>query len=253
MRWLIGLGLTALALASEPAHIAAAVAPESAMATDTTDATGRRLSDGYSYLSWCAPYRMPRAATTLAAHCGVPHPDTLWLTVDPDDDVRHLYGFDAALVFHPQTGDTLTPYWHFGGGDKNPSNVRVEFPSGNWPTPNPFPPQTFGATHYDFTPSAGTLDITFATVADSARFIPGHRRYALARIILPTAGDPTCLRPVCIEWKTSLLAVNLFGSNRHLSLPGSVRYACYASSREDACAPFVTLRKPAPWTPHEAR
>jgi len=236
-----------LAVVAFAAHAAQANAD---LSSDTTDATGRRLSDGCVHLSWNAPHGLPRASENLAPHCASARPDTLWLTFEPGDDARHLYGFDAKLLFHAAPGETLTAYWHFGGGAENPHNVRVEFPAARWPTENPFSTQNYGAAHYDRMPDTGTLDITYAVNADSARAVSGRVCYALARVVFPATDDPaTCRRPVCIEWKWALLAVSTQGPNRHGTSMGSARYAGFCAPDGGVCARFRGTRTPRAWKP----
>jgi hypothetical protein len=211
-----------------------------------------RNHDGVLHLSWHAPYGSTGATLTLAPHCGTPHPDTLWLTIEVPDAIDHLYGFDTLLMFHAISGDTLTPYWHFGGGESNPNNIRVEWPDSHWPTMNPFWYQNFGAADYRHAAEAGALDMTFAVNADSALRVAAGSRFAVARVLFPAIPDSdttTCHHPVCVEWRSAMLGVAIHGHNLTGTDVGGTRFVSFATDQWSVCDPFLPSRAPRSWLP----
>jgi hypothetical protein len=202
------------------------------------------------FLSWHAPYGMPRASETLPIGPGALHPDTLWLTAVTGRSARQFFGFDAKLRFRDPSGDSLGNYWRFGGGFSNPHNVRVEFTDSRWPTPSPYSSPGFGGTRYSRDAAGAVLDMTYAVPSDSATAVGADTPYALARVVFPSPEDAASYaRPICIHWADCGLSLSLVGPTLHPG-PGGERYVGWGvRPGRDPCTTLRSSTTPAPWHP----
>jgi hypothetical protein len=173
--------------------------------------------------------------------------DTLWVTVDPGADYRTMIGCDLQITFHAAPGDTLTPYWWFGGGTANTHNVKVDFPQRSWPAPSPYKIAGFGGANFNRTPTEGRLGITFAVPADSAAWIHPGTRYGLARIILPAADNPAWRsHPVCIELSDVRIGIDLAKDAQSVGNGGD-RCVSWGDPSEKVCEPYRRARHLPAW------
>jgi hypothetical protein len=170
---------------------------------------GSHAEHAQLYLSWNAPYGMPRASSQRAPVCGdTTAVDTLYLSFLPGRTTDSFTGFSAELRFHATGGDTLGPFWHMEGkGGANPGNLQVEFgPSETIPGVQPWTVAGQGLAFLDHTPDAMRLRTIFAVAFEQRSHVDSARVYTLCRILVRhrrTATLAGCEQPVCVEWASA--------------------------------------------------
>ncbi len=266
-----GMVITAHATTGEPARVPAdtAAAPslgnvsnpnfsvlDSLLAQADSIAQSQRANNERAriFLSWDAPWGMPRASRTHWPKSGDPRAaDTLWLCLLPGRTSVGFLGFMADLYFRAAPGDTLGPWWHMEHGAPNNGGVIAEFGPDDESFPQRQPWKSSGIPYakMDRTPGSAHLQLLFAVPYTQAAPVIPDSIYTLCRVIfrhrrnLPGAGQP-----VCIEWGSSSLDYWLkdsVGCNR------GERFVSYASDR-DVCETFRPIEpKPPASSPNGKR
>lgn len=237
-------------LKAAPAPPAVAVMPQRAAGDTAAPVIGDSLGEPRLYLSWNAPYGMPRAADRVVVDClDTTRVDTLYLSFETGRDASRFYGMYARLYFHPAQGDTLGTYWHWERGWWNQGNLRVEFdPDGTFPCAQPWTRGGFGAPSYEFKPEFGTLDLVYAVKEQDAAPISGTTRYCFGRVMLRQrkCALPGSMRPVCLEWSSARYS---FGAGDVAVTRGGERFVSVNSDDGGVCAPYRAAVRPQRWLP----
>lgn len=242
-RWWACLGLLAAAIGSSPC--AAAGKPDQKAAIVASPAQPeRREGRPRIFLSWDAPYGMPRASDTRNAACDdTTAADTLYLSFDPGEDLSALLGIDAALTFRAAPGDSLGPFWDLSRKGVNPWNLRIEFDEPPAGAESPWPVSGMGAPQYILGPESGRLKLTYFVNASHAGPIAAGTRYFFARVMLRLRKPylEGCRQPVCVE--LNFLKVSYSGGGRWIN--EGERFVCRNSAGGAACQEH-RLRPPEP-------
>ena len=207
------------------------------------------------FLSWHAPYGSPGATQTLVAKC-TDDPtvrDTLYLTFETGRNAPTLYGMAATIYFRAMLGDTLGRFWWFGGGERNPRNIRIEWARDSctgctkpWHASGP------GSVMYDRTSGSGRLNLLYAVPANLAAPVADSTLYCFARLLFPRPrpGELSCDKPICIEWGIGEFSFELGAQDAHPGREGA-RYASWNSPHGEVCASYRDVTKARPWRPRE--
>ena len=243
--------LAALALALAAA-ISLAPARVAAQAPDTSaSAEGDETRPPRLFATWHAPHGMPGATSNLMTPCGdTTQVDTLFLSFAAGRYTRTFIRVDAALLFYPQQGDTLLPFWFFKRDWPNAGNKLIDFESqsaviGTVPWPNG------GAGHvsYDHRSGRGRLDLVFVGDRGGAGSLTPSEEYVLARVRIrhrrtDLAG---CSQPVCIELAEAQL--KFIGQRPMIISSGAERFATWNSPDGSVCKPYLSHPLVLPWLP----
>ncbi len=202
------------------------------------------------YLSWRAPYGMPRAVSDIALLPGdTTGSDTLFLSFETGVDGPDFLGMMARLYIHPAAGDTLGPYWRFTRSG-NSRAVGIEFdPDGTFPCPQPWTRNGFGYPSFEFDPAGSKFELYY--VMQNMNFaspVSGVTRYCFARLLfrhrnMRMAG---ALAPVCIEWAEAKFS--LHGRDRVVKL-GPQRFVSVNSPDGSVTLPYRRAVRPPSWIP----
>jgi hypothetical protein len=200
---------------------------------------GSRADSARLYLTWNAPYGMPRASRSHFPRAHDPtSADTLWLSFLPGRTSEGFLGFSADLYFRAAHGDTLGPWWHMESSGQNPNELRVEFgpDAETFPQPQPWAVGGTGGVRLYRTPASGRLNINFAVPYMDAVPIAPDSVYTLCRVVLQHHRVlPGCSQPVCIEWNAGVLGYWLKDDPR---VNKGERFVSYASDTS-VCDEFV--------------
>lgn len=160
------------------------------------------------YLSWNAPWGMPRAAASIAAPCGdSTATDTLYLCFDPGKDAPGFVAATAVLFFEAAPGSELPARWAQGTATAPP--VRVTFasdPDRGFVTP--WSAQGAGQPFYDVVGGRGRLRLIYAIAANTGPGVRAGTLSGIARVLVPRAPADAdgCAAPLCVEWAGGSLA-----------------------------------------------
>ncbi len=210
--------------------------------------------DSRLFLTWHAPYGMPRASTALTVACGdTTAEDTLYLVCDPGNDSPSFLGFDATLFFHAQVGDTLGPYWRSNPDPGDPRILRVLWePDSTVRFPVPWRSPGLHFLRYDFTRGSGRLRMA-SGARDSGYALKYGTKYLLARVAIhhPGLEFPDCAQPICVEWAMTTLSLWF---TFDVSINRGDRFASWNSIGSRACEEFrrEAAKPPLPWKPKGA-
>ena len=197
---------------------------------------GPRADHAQLYLSWNAPWGMPRASAIRMPRCGdAAAADTLYLSFLPGRTGPGFNGFSAELLIHAAAGDTLGTWWHFEHGAENAGNLTVQWgPDPSFPGRQPWAATGQGFVKLDRTPAGGRLLMVFAVPYEHAVRVAPDSVYTLCRIVLRHARALAgCERPVCLEWAWATLA---FGLKDEPRVARGERFAAWSASAA-VCAP----------------
>ena len=207
------------------------------------------------YLTWNAPYGLPRAASNLTLAAGdTTREDTLYLTCEPATNSPMLRALTANLEVHPAAGDTIGPYWRFGRAGKDIHNVRLRITRDSTVTLTvPWVEgKGVGAVGYDYSSVQGRMAALVAVPTARADSIRSGKRYVLARLLFrrPLAGIAGTGRPMCIEWTRAKLALT---EGLDLQIERGERFASWNSPGCEVCRPFRGPLAPKTWSPKSGR
>ena len=237
----VGLGSTA------PARAAAAPAAQRAdstlkgMSLDDAEALadtllarrgGSHAENARLYLTWDAPYGMPRASRTHTPHAHNPAAeDTLWLCFLPGRTSPGFLGYTADLTFRAAPGDTLGPWWHMDGKGVNKGELSIDFgPDSTFVQAQPWAVGGYGGGIINRTPASARVTIVFAvSYTDAVPPRPGWtprrhstgRRYSRHSRTSPTA---------CGHWITTARPCRSRDSRRPRAARHSTSRAVRSSS-----------------------
>lgn len=167
---------------------------------------GVHAENAQLYLSWNAPYGMPRASGVRAPGCAdSTASDTLWLSFHPGRRSDTFTGFSAELQFRATGADTLGSWWHMESkGGENAGNLQVEFgPAADIPGLQPWITGGQGFALLDHTSTAMRLRTGFAVSLNDVGTVGSDSTYTLCRVILRHRRGTRlagCAQPVCVEW-----------------------------------------------------
>lgn len=210
------------------------------------DSAARTRREGHPaiFLSWGAPYGLPRAREAAVSACDdTTAADTLYLTFDPGEDVGQLMGIGATLKFRAAPGDSLGPFWQLSRTGANPWNLRIEFDEPPDGVASPWPVSGMGAPSYRLTRDTGRLDLTYFINATHAGPVAAGTRYFYARVILRLRRPYLrgCAQPVCVE--LDHLKISYAGGGRWINT--GQRFTSWNSPGGEACIE-AKLRPPDP-------
>ena len=157
------------------------------------------------YLTWHAPHGDPRARTALSVDCrdttGV---DTLYLTFETRRRGFRFTGMSGTLVFEPQAGDTLGPYWFRARGEANEAMTFVDFDLllNSEYVDSPWERLVTGSVGFTHVGGRGRLDVSAHVTPKQAKNLFPRTRYAFARVKLLRARGRLagCQQPMSIAW-----------------------------------------------------
>jgi len=164
---------------------------------------GSRATMARLYLTWDAPWGLPRASSVKRPRSHDPRSaDTLWLSMLPGRTGPGFLGFTAEVYFHAAAGDTLGPWWHLERGALNGGEISIECgPDPTIPLRQPWRYSGTVISKLDHTPSSARLRILFAVPYTDAVPVKPDSVYALCRVVLHHhRALPGCSQPVCVEW-----------------------------------------------------
>jgi len=208
-----------------------------------TKAAVPRVGHPAIFLSWDAPWGMPRASAAATATCDdSTAADTLYLSFDPGEDIGQLMGINATLTFRAAAGDTLGPFWDLSRAGANPWNLRIEFDEPPEGAEAPWPVAGDGGVRYTLSRESGRLDLSYAVPASRAGPIAAGTRYFFARVFLwlRKARLAGCRQPVCVE--LNHMVISHGGSSRWVNQ--GERFVSWNSPGGAACKEH-RLRPPA--------
>ena len=175
---------------------------------------------GGVYLSWGAPYGLPRAGHAVTVTCDdTSRVDSLFLSFEVPKATRAVVAYEATLYFTPPPGDTLGEFWFFKTGWPNGGNMIVDVNvSIDFPCRAPWNGDGRIQLAYDHRSGRGRLDISYSLPEIAAMGLDPGIRYCFARVALrhrriDLAG---CAQPVCVEWSDMRLR---FASGKETDLP----------------------------------
>lgn len=192
---------------------------------------GSSANDAQLFMSWNAPWGMPRAQQARQPACSDSTvEDTLYLSVRTGRSAERFTGFTGQLLIHASGRDTLGRWWHMEGkGGSNPGSLRVEWAAmAPWAAQQPFRTSGQGFVLLDRTPTTARLRMVYAVPFDQAAPIAAETTYVLARVILkhrPERELAGCTQPVVIEWSSATLA---FGPKDEPTVQRGERFVTYS-------------------------
>ena len=233
---LVVLGVSlASAASSKPAS---ASKPASGASTASSDE-----SEGQPqlFLTWKAPPGLPRATDRLTGSCAdTTRIDTLFLCVRTGRNRPGLAALSAILLFSPDEGDTLGPFWHFKRGWENEGNLLIDFDrvaimAGS----SPWEEMGFGTVSYDHRSGRGRLDLEFRLPADAPKPLLGAETYVFARVRIRhrRADLAGCSQPVCVELAGAQLK---FVTGRQIDVTAGDRMVALNSPDGSVCKSHKT-------------
>jgi hypothetical protein len=211
---------------------------------------GSHAENAQLYLSWNAPWGMPRARLAHVPQCADSVvEDTLFLSFYPGRASSGFMGYTAQLQLHATGSDTLGTWWHSESkGGENGGSVRVEWgPSPDMPGRQPWSTPGRGFVLSDRTPWSVRLRLLFAMTLDDAPPLDSTLTYTLCRVIFrhhPERQLAGCGQPVCIEWEKSTFG---FALKDEPEVSRGERFVSYGDGGA-ACEAFRAARVKA-WGP----
>jgi hypothetical protein len=200
----------------------------------------RREGHPRVYLSWDAPWGMPRARDTVMVACDdTTRADTLYLTFDPGQDLAELLGIDASLTFRAAPGDSLGPFWDLSRRGVNPWNLRIEFDEPPAGAESPWQVSGMGAPAYKLNRDSARLELTYYINAAMAAPVAAGTRYFFARVMIRERRPYLrgCKQPVCVE--LNRLIVSYSGGRRWMTT--GERFVSWNSPGGHVCDTFKLL------------
>jgi hypothetical protein len=204
------------------------------------------------YLSWRAPYGLPRAMDTAAPSCGdSTRIDTLWVSFEVSRSESTFLALAGELTITAEPGDTLSAFWQMGRGGANHGGLYGTFgPQEGFPGENPWATTGVGAVDYERTSSIAYFRFVYAVSAtQGGPVLAGHRYTAGCLMVRGMATDPAgCQQPVCIDWTTADFAFDLAHPMRiheggsHVVARGAGAHPC--RERPRAWRPRAPLSRP---------
>jgi hypothetical protein len=237
------LGLFVIILVAPSAARVEAAKPDpkrSMMAAPDSARPARREGHPRVFLSWDAPWGMPRARDTVMVACDdTTRADTLYLTFDPGQDLAELLGIDASLTFRAAPGDSLGPFWDLSRRGVNPWNLRIEFDEPPAGVESPWQVSGMGAPGYKLGRDSGRLDLTYFINASMAAPVAAGTRYFFARVMIRERRPYLrgCKQPVCVE--LNRMIVSYSGGRRWMTT--GERFVSWNSPGGHVCDTFRLL------------
>jgi hypothetical protein len=214
---------------------------------------GDLVRESRLYLSWSAPYGMPRARANVNFTCrDTNEVDTLYLSFETGRDLPRFYAVIAYLNIRPAAGDSLGTSWDYSHEGVNQGGLKIQVdPDGTFPCSQPFLRAGMGIPRYEFSPSKGQLFLGYAVRLQDPGPIQADTRYCLARLLfeqkrcrLPGAGQPVCIELEKLECSP--------GAKPLFITRGPERFASVNSPEGSVCAPHRAFGKPPVWLPRPA-
>ena len=213
---------------------------------------GSHAEDAQLFVSWGAPWGMPRASSVLTPVCAdTTAIDTLYLSFYPGRTSERFTGFSAVLDFHSVSTDTLGNWWHMESkGGENGGNLQVEFgPSPTIPGKQAWTNSGQGFSLLERTSTNMRMRILFAVSLDQAGPIDARTNYTLCRVLVRhrRAGRLAgCGQPVCVELASARLG---FALKDEPEVKRGERFASYGAGVR-GCDALRGPRLPA-WQPRK--
>jgi len=215
---------------------------------------GSRAENARIYLTWDAPYGMPRASRIHRPRAHDPMAvDTLWLCFLPGRTSKGFLGFGADLYFRAAEGDTLGPWWHMEGAGQNKGELTMDFgPDASFPQAQPWAVGGFGGAKMYRTAASARVNINFAVPYTDAVPVNPDSVYTLCRVLLHHHRVlPGCSQPVCVEWSKATL---VYWLKDDPTVNRGERFVSYASDASvcDSYLPINVTRPDSLPPPHPA-
>lgn len=202
------------------------------------------------FLTWKAPAGLPRATHRLTGSCAdTARIDTLFLCVRTGRNRPGLAAMSAILLFSPEEGDTLGPFWHFKRGWENEGNLLVDFDRVAIMTgSSPWEGMGYGTVSYDHRSGRGRLDLDFRLPADLPKPLLGDETYVFARVRIRhrRADLAGCSQPVCVEFASTQLK---FVTGRQIDVSVGDRMVVWNSPDGSVCTSRKSATAVKPWKP----
>lgn len=164
----------------------------------------RRIQQPELFLSWNAPWGEPRASRAIVADCSdTTGEDTLYLTLRSPRNVLPLLGMTGTLLFEPQRGDTLGPFWNLDRTGANAGNLLVDFDLlSSESCSSPWKVLVGGRVGYSHVAGRGRLDITADVPFAHVYNLYPNECYFFGRVTLRRARASLagCKQPMRISW-----------------------------------------------------
>jgi hypothetical protein len=244
IRYRLRRAASPLALAAGALLMTCGAALAAVYSPDTT-----RVPDARIYLTWRAPFGQPRATDELMAACGdTTSCDTLYMCIDPGQDVEKFQSFTASVYFWAASGDSLDPHWMFGEG-RSYERLKVEYaPQGVTGAEPAWPASAFASSGYSTSKASGKFRMIAAGPSGQGWPLSGGKTYVAARLLVPrpAAKTPRCDRPMCIEWQLALFGL---GDGKLPEVNSGQRFVSWNSKGGKVCAAMRSFAAPAPWHP----
>ena len=205
--------------------------------------------DARIYLTWHAPYGQPGATDQLMAACGdTTTKDTLYMCLDPGQNVEKFQSFTATLYFWAAGGDSIDPHWIFGQG-RNFTRLEVQYAPGSVPGAEPaWPASAFASSGYSHSSASGKLMMIAAGPDKQGWPLEGGKTYVAARLLVPRPAVKTkdCDKSMCIEWSIALFGL---GGGALPEVKAGQRFVSWNSRGGKVCATMRSFAAPARWKP----
>ena len=203
------------------------------------------------YLSWHAPYGMPRARDTVTfSGADTNRVDTLYLSCETGQDGPTFLAMFSRLYFHPAWGESLGVYWAYEHGTVHSKDLAVEYdPVGSFPCAQPWQRSGIGNLFFMPDPLGTRMDLYYVmTKAGDAGPISGRTRYCFARVMFRQKHPelPGMHQPVCIEWTVTKFSL---GGRDIVGRGGPQRFVSINSPHGRVCQPYRRERSLRGWVP----
>jgi hypothetical protein len=202
------------------------------------------------FLTWKAPPGLPRATDRLTGSCAdTTRIDTLFLSVRTGRNRPGLAALSAILLFSPEEGDTLGPFWHFKRGWENEGNLLIDFDRVAIMTgSSPWEEMGFGTVSYDHRSGRGRLDLEFRLSTDVPKPLLGAETYVFARVRIRhrRADLAGCSQPMCVELASAQLK---FVTGRQIDVSAGDRLVALNSPDGSVCRSHKAATAVKPWKP----
>jgi len=189
------------------------------------------------FLSWHAPFGLPRATDTLTTACGDGGQDTLFLTFETGADTTTFLGLEAMLLMRAPFGQTLSERWN------TEECAGVVFPGDSIPgVTRPWRgSMSLNFTFYDRTQGSGRLRLSNVRPPSRPVAVRDSVPYLYARVLFPhpPAGTPGWDQPVCIEWADSEFLMDTTSRSSTIVHYSGHRYVSMNSPGGAVCEPFL--------------
>ncbi len=156
------------------------------------------------HLTWNAPWGDSLASSSLTVDCAdTSRVDLLFLTFESPRNILPLTGVSGTLLFEPEAGDTLGPFWFFERQDRNAGSLAVDFNLRNAAgCLSAWRGKVDAGVGYGRVGQRGRLDLSADVAAADAQNLNPNTCFMFARVVIRHNRSELdgCKRPMRITW-----------------------------------------------------